>query len=392
MDAQVRGGGKPGLLLLSPWLGGGGIERELEVKAPVLVQRGYRVEVLGWMIADRLSGAPNPVLETFRGHGIPVHALRARGRFQLLQRAVQVAVRARQGHFAVLVGHELEGNVVALLAKILLAGRLRVIAEVHNESAIYAATGTGPGMLRLARALYRRADGIRAVSATIRDDAAAFLRLPRERVTAIHNAFDLGAIRRAAGLEPIPASVPAAPFVVGCGRLVPMKGFPDLIRAFALARRRVRASLVILGDGPEREALIRCAAEAGIADDVLLPGFTPNPFAWFRRAAAFALSSRYGESFSRVLVEAMACGTPVIASRCRWGPEEVLEGGRYGLMYDVGDVEALAAGMARLIEEPAEAARLVRLGKARVEDFAAAAIVRRLEALYAGAANGSSDL
>jgi glycosyltransferase involved in cell wall biosynthesis len=357
----------------------------------MLLHRGYRVEVLAWMITDHLSGAPNPVLETFRSHGIPVHALRARGRFQVLQRAVQVAVRARQGHFAVVVGHELAGGVVALLAKMLLGGRLRVIAEVHNESAIHSATGTSPGMLRLARILYRRADGIRAVSATIRDDAAAFLRLPRERVTAIHNAFDLGGIRRAAALDPVPDSAPAAPFVVGCGRLVPMKGFPDLIRGFALARRRVRASLVILGDGPEREALVRCAAEAGIADDVVLPGFTPNPFAWFRRAAAFALSSRYGEAFSRVLVEAMACGTPVIASRCRWGPEEVLDGGRYGLMYDVGDVEALAVSMARLIEEPAERARLVRLGKARVEDFAADAIVPRLEALYAGDVSSSPD-
>src|SRR5204863_8071086 len=97
----------------------------------------------------------------------------------------------------------------------------------------------------------------------------------------------------------------APPVVLGVGKLKPQKGFDVLLRAFARLRAARTARLVILGEGPQRRALERLARELGIADDVALPGFVANPFAWMARSAVFALSSRW-EGLPSVLIEALA--------------------------------------------------------------------------------------
>lgn len=374
--------GKPGILFVSPWLRDGGIERNLQIKVPWFAQQGYRVAVLSWLISERLNGKPNPVLETFKNSSIPVRRLSAYGKSQLLQRALQVAAIALRGGFRIVIGHELLGNLVAILAKLLTAGGVRVIAEIHNASNIYAETGCSPALLRVARFLYRRADGIIAASEAIRQDAAEFFRLSPARIEKIYYPLPLGTIRGLAADDGALRIETTGRFIVGCGRLVRMKGFPDLIRAFSLVRSRLSLKLVILGDGPDRADLQRCAESHSVGEDLVMPGFVSNPFACFSRASAFVLSSHFGEACPWVLLEAMACGVPVIAARCQWGPEEILGNGKFGLLYDVGDVEGLAAGMLRLLERPDLAANFVEAAKRRVEDFSPEKILLQLERCY----------
>jgi glycosyltransferase involved in cell wall biosynthesis len=375
----VEGGSRPGILFVSPWLRDGGLEASLLSKVDWLLRRGYPVEVLTWVIGD----PPNAFLEFARARGVPVRRLRGWGRLQLAQRAAQVAVRALHGGFRIIVGEELEGNLVALAAGALLAGSRRVVAEVHSASPIFAEAAVAPGLLRVARRLYPRANSIVAVSETLRDDLARFFGLDADRVTAVYNPTPLDRIRRLAR-EPAPVAEAIGPFIVGCGRLVSYKCFPDLVRAFALVRSRSRAplKLVILGEGPERPLLARCAVESGAASDVLLPGFVANPYPYFARAQAFVLPSR-SEGQSIVLVEAMACGVPVIATRSG-GPEDVLGHGSYGMLCKVGDPEELAAAIGRVLERPEERHRLVTAAARRVEDFSDERILPRLEALYLG--------
>ncbi|PYQ02060.1 MAG: glycosyl transferase [Acidobacteria bacterium] len=374
----MAGGSRPGILFVSPWLRDGGLEASLLSKVDWLVRRGYPVEVLTWVIGD----PPNLFLEFARTRGVPVRRLHGWGRLQLAQRAAQVAARALHGGFRIVVGEELEGNLVALAAGALLAGSRRVVAEVHSASLMFAETAVAPGLLRMARRLYPRANGIVAVSETLRDDLARFFGLDADRITAVYNPTPLDRIRRLAR-EAAPVAEQIGPFIVGCGRLVSYKCFPDLVRAFALARSRAPLKLVILGEGPERPLLARVAVESGVANDVLLPGFVTNPYPYFARAQAFVLPSR-SEGQSLVLVEAMACGVPVIATRSG-GPEDVLGHGSYGLLCRVGDVQELAAAIGRVLESPAERHRLVTAAARRVEDFADDRILPRLEALYLGA-------
>jgi glycosyltransferase involved in cell wall biosynthesis len=369
------------ILFVTPWLLGGGIERTIQVKVPWLAARGHRVEVMAWHVADRVSDGPNPTLEALRAAGVPVRRLRPRRGLQLLQHAARVALHAVRGGFPVVVGHELHGNVVVLLAKVLTGGRLRAIAQVHNEPLTYAPTGASRRLMALAARLYRYADGTVAVAEDLRLAQIATFRVDPQRVVTINNPFPVEQIA-AAARAPLEHADPT-PFIVACGRLTELKGFDDLIRAFAaVRRRRSRLRLVILGDGPEHAALERLAGLEGVKDDVDLPGFATNPYAWFGHARCFVLSSR-SEGLANVLVEAMIAGAPIVSSRCA-GAAEVIEDGQNGLLYDPGDVEGLVRALDAVLDDPEGAARRANAARKRAAGFAAERILPRLERYYLG--------
>ncbi len=163
------------------------------------------------------------------------------------------------------------------------------------------------------------------------------------------------------------------PVVVAAGRLTYQKSFADLVEAFALVRARVDAELWILGEGPERGAIEARVRQLGLGDAVRLLGFRDNPQAFFGRATVFALSSRY-EGFGNVIVEALACGTPVVATDCPHGPAEILGGERGGLLVPVGDPGAMADALVRVLVDADLRRRLAAAGRVRAGDFTAAAI------------------
>lgn len=375
---------KPGILMITPWLAGGGIERNVEIVAPWFAQRGYRVEVLSWIIWESISGVPNPVLETLNRAGVPIRRLWAYGRLQLIQRAAQVAALALRERFGLIVGYELEGNIVAIMAKLLLVGRVRAFAQIHNASNAYEAFQITRLKHRLAEVLYRRSNGIIAISEAIRKDAIAFFKVDPALITTIPAPIAIDRIQFQAAMAADPSLERLKPFVLACGRLVKMKAFTDLIQAFCLIanERSPKLNLVILGTGPEREVLDECAARCGLSDRVYFPGFRENPFPYFAHAAAFVLSSRFGEAMPAVLIQAMACGLPVISSRCQWGPEELLEDERYGLLYDVGDVRGLAAALTEVFDRPQEAAGRAEKALLRAREFAPDSVLPRLERYY----------
>jgi glycosyltransferase involved in cell wall biosynthesis len=141
------------------------------------------------------------------------------------------------------------------------------------------------------------------------------------------------------------------PVILAVGRLHRQKDFPTLIGAFARLRAERPARLVILGEGKLRPALEKVARRLGVGGDVDLPGYRDNPFAWMARAAVFALSSTF-EGTANVLIEAMACGCPVVSTDCPHGPREVLDNGRYGPLVPVGDSAALAHAIAAVLDNP----------------------------------------
>lgn len=105
------------------------------------------------------------------------------------------------------------------------------------------------------------------------------------------------------------------------------------------------ARLLILGTGELAEATAAVARAEGIADKVLLPGGRIDPMTYYRSADLFVLSSDY-EGFGNVIIEALACGVPVVSTDCRSGPSEILENGRYGRLVPVRDADALSYAMA----------------------------------------------
>jgi glycosyltransferase involved in cell wall biosynthesis len=144
---------------------------------------------------------------------------------------------------------------------------------------------------------------------------------------------------------------PAAPLILGVGELSRRKDFATLLRGFAELRAGRPCRLMILGEGGERDALLAAASALGVADDVALPGFVPRPYAELAHADLFALTSRW-EGMPLVLVEALALGTPVVATDCPSGPRELLSDGQYGALMPVGDAPALGAAMAAMLDAP----------------------------------------
>ncbi|MFW6271975.1 MAG: glycosyltransferase, partial [Desulfosalsimonas sp.] len=140
------------------------------------------------------------------------------------------------------------------------------------------------------------------------------------------------------------------PVILGCGRLCAQKNFSLLICAFEKLRKKHDARLVILGEGPQREKLERLVQEMGMQNDILLPGFVNNPYAYMARASLFVLSSDW-EGLPGVLIQAMACGAPVVSTDCPSGPAEILENGKWGRLVPPGNVNALTEAINAAIEE-----------------------------------------
>lgn len=183
--------------------------------------------------------------------------------------------------------------------------------------------------------------------------------------------------------EPVgapPAGLPER-YVAAIGRLVHNKGYDLLIEAFARLGR-ADLGLVIGGDGPERDHLVRRARNLGIGDRVVLPGrLSRGQVGAVLRGAELLVMPSRAEAFGIAVLEGWRAAAPVIASN-RGGASEFVTDGRDGLLVDPTDVPALAAAMTRVLGDPEWAGSLARSGRLRVQDFDWAAVVERYESLY----------
>ncbi|BAO43524.1 glycosyltransferase [Thiolapillus brandeum] len=180
----------------------------------------------------------------------------------------------------------------------------------------------------------------------VREELVRDFGLPRQDVQVIYNPIDIQMVQERSR-EPV--SFPwedNQPVIIAGGRLHIQKDFMTLMEAFALLRKETSARLVILGEGAERGRLEAYAQELGISEDVWLPGFVSNPWAYMRRSSLFVLSSLW-EGLPGILLEAMALGLPLIATRCPSGPEEILENGRYGCLVPMRNPKVLSMAMAQ---------------------------------------------
>jgi glycosyltransferase involved in cell wall biosynthesis len=266
----------------------------------------------------------------------------------------------------------------ALAARALIRAKTRIAVGLHFTFSINSRAGKDWKKRRLtplaARCLFPYADHIIAVSEGVADDFAETVRLPRSRIEVIYNPVVSDTLI-AQSKEPLEHRwfVPGGPPVlVAAGRLDYQKDYPTLLRAFSRLRKKRVPRLIILGQGVLKTQLEAQAQQLGIAADVDFHGFSDNPYAFFAHADLLVLSSAW-EGFGNVLVEALACGTPVVATDCKSGPREIIQDETYGRLAPVGDDTALAETIEAMLNQgkKAEACRQ------RAEAFRDAPAARR---------------
>jgi len=329
--------------VFAPDMAGGGAERAALQLAAGLADRGHRVDlVLAAARGPRMAEIPQNVRLVNLGSN------------RVLTSVPRLARYLRKEKPDGIVSVLDHANIAALLARRLARSPARAVVIEQNNLSLAAANGSSlidRLMPRLANRFYPWADAVVGVSGGVIDDLVNLLpAVPADRFHVIYNPIVTPELR-AKALVPIdhPWFANGDPVLVAVGRLREQKDFPTLVKAFARVRSQRKAKLLILGDGSERSNLERLVAEMSLSDDVALPGYTDNPYAYLARAAAFVLSSKW-EGLPTVVVEALSCGAPVVATDCPSGPREILADGRYGQLVPVGDPTALAAALLRVLD------------------------------------------
>ncbi|MFC1980199.1 glycosyltransferase [Chloroflexota bacterium] len=232
--------------------------------------------------------------------------------------------------------------------------------------------------------LYPQSEKVICVSQGVADDLVANFGVTREKIKVIYNPVDIDHILTLAKeyLDHPWFAQNERPVIIAMGRLVAEKGYRYLLKAFSQVNTKSPCRLVILGEGEEQRALNTLIRELGIEEQVTFLGFQKNPFNCLVRSGLFVLSSLH-EGLPYAIIEAMACGIPVIATRCPSGPDEIITDGVNGLLVPVADEAALAEAMLRLLNDKGFATRLAQAGKKRAEDFAVAKIMKVYESLFA---------
>lgn len=283
-------------------------------------------------------------------------------------------------------------NIEAVLAKRLSGTKTRMVLSEHvnfSHNKPDSMAWRRRYILPLMRRIYPKADAVVAVSRGVAEDLASNLGVLSAHITTIANPViprDF-ADRAAAPLSHRWFNGDnTVPVVLSVGRPSPQKDFPTLIRAFAKVHRRRPVRLVIVGGAVRLEKtaekqreLVQLAEELGVAQHVDLVGYQPNPIAYMSRASLFVLSSRY-EGLPTVLIEALAAGCPIVSTDCPSGPAEILEGGKFGRLVPVADVDALAETICKALDTPTDREPLMR--QAATFDYEAS--ISKYERILAG--------
>lgn len=332
------------IAIFMPTLFGAGGQRSMINLAHGLADNGYIVDmVLAEMEGEFLSDIRESV------NLVDLEASRA---LTSLPALVRYLKKERPDAMLSVFGYV---NIVAIWAWRLAAVSTKLF--VNEQNTVSQEAGNAPSWRQritpvLMKHFYPMADGIVVVSNGVRDDLAQLTDIPRQDITVIYNPSVEGAnvLEKAkAPLDHPWFKTDQPPVLIAIGRLEQQKDYPTLIKAFAKVRKTQPVHLLILGEGRERSSLEALIKEHKLDEDVSLPGFVMNPYAYLARASLFVLSSRW-EGLPTVLIEALCCSTKVVSTDCPSGPKEILKDGKYGQLTPVGDVEALAQAITVTLE------------------------------------------
>jgi len=254
-------------------------------------------------------------------------------------------------------------NVTALVAKFFHKGQTRFVIREANTLSLHL---NNKGIKRcaltwLTKKIYPHADAIVAVSKGVAEDLKSFCCLDERKIKIIQNPVVVPDDVHGGHDDHIHEWLlyKNKPTIIAVGRLEKQKNFELLIRAFKRVRDKIDIRLIILGEGSMRAALETLIESLDIRQHISMPGFQINPYSYMARADLFVLSSLW-EGFPNSLVEALACGCPVVSTDCQSGPAEILDDGKYGALVPLNDIESMATEIVSALSSPRDKKSLIQ--------------------------------
>ena len=327
-----------GLISKHPGRNRGGTALSIRRLANFFAGQGLEVRIV-----MRDQGNNHFMLDALR-EGVMVSRIRSNSKVSLFMALCHTAMKQRP---EVVLALDTRACLIASWLTLLPWLRVNVWASFRNE--------LNDSHAHVLRRITRRCTGIICNSYGLARDLARLTGSPTHRIHVIHN---LAVSPDIAVLASQPNDHPwlqgmDSPVICSAARLVPEKGFAYLIEAFQIVKKAYpSARLIILGEGPLLESLRHQAICSGVHDSVDFAGFQKNPWSFMARAQLFVLPSLI-EAFGNVLAEALSLGIPVVATECPpYGPQEILEHGRYGRLVPPADSQALAEAVMATLDAP----------------------------------------
>jgi len=218
----------------------------------------------------------------------------------------------------------------------------------------------------LKKLLYPKADNIIAISEGVKQSLVKNFNLDSSKIQTIYNPSADEKILLLAKEDIDRDLISNRPLIVSIGRLTKQKDHITLLKAFNKIHSNIDCNLYIIGEGSERRNLEKFIKNNNIDNKVKLLGYQSNPWKFLSKSNLFVLPSIW-EGFGNVIVESMLIGIPVISSDCPSGPREILNNGKSGKLFQVGDYNHLANIMEEIISS--DNSELINYAKLRSKDF-----------------------
>lgn len=322
----------------------GGLERVQANLAPAFVQSGIDT----WLVAGKFMQEAEVMLPA----NIPILELAANGKLTFILNLYR-QLRSHQPDVVMTTSNDV--SCLVLILRKLFFPKIKVICTQHLSISTPLKQAKGIQklkywlILKAMQWLWIKADAIIAVSFALAEDVRKNVRL-KNSISTIYNPVVLPNYSTLIECKiTYPWSDKNIPTLVFVGRLAKVKRVDLLLQAFKQVQQKQLCRLLIVGDGTEKASILDFIRKNDLTYVCHLTGQQSNPLPWIKFADSLVLSSDY-EGFGNVIVEAMACGTQVIATDCPFGPAEILDNGRYGQLVPVNDSEALVEAMKKVID------------------------------------------
>ena len=327
-----------------PSLMGGGAEKVMVILANSLIERGISVDLV-------LVNATGPYLKNVDSKVNVVNLDSARQITSLIPLINYIKSQKPKIMLSVLTS----ANIIAIFARIFSRTSFKLVISERAVTSLAVKDNklliakVFPFLMRLA---YPFADAIVAVANGVKRDLIQNYKVPGNKIKVIYNPVVTDELISLSQEEFYHQWFQDnnVPVIVAVGRLTSQKNFKLLINAFAKVSEILDSRLVILGEGEMRGELEALVDDLNIGSKVELPGFAGNPYVWLKNASLFVLSSDY-EGLPGTLIQAMACGVPVVSTNCPSGPDEILENGKWGRLVPTGNLSALETAIIQTLQD-----------------------------------------